>query len=156
MNCGRTTADKNHTGRGNSFHSNERAARWQEFAGPRGSVGQQLVIVASSVKRAQLAFTKWPRRFCCQQDSLLSLQKGFSLPKLTVLRRSAETPRETRYCFTAVARRSPRARLYSVEPRSSQWPSMVALIDGWPFKKSAVWARAARASGRMSALSKSK
>src|ERR1700731_974254 len=102
---------------------------------------------------AQLAFTKWPRRFCCQQDSLLSLQKGFSLPKLTVLRRSAETPRETRYCFTAVARRSPRARLYSVEPRSSQWPSMVALIDGCPFKKAAVWEREARASGRMSALS---
>src|ERR1700731_968879 len=102
---------------------------------------------------ALLVNTKWPRRFCCQQDSLLSLQKGFSLPKLTVLRRSAETPRETRYCFTAVARRSPRARLYSVEPRSSQWPSMVALIDGCPFKKSAVWEREARASGRMSALS---
>jgi hypothetical protein len=27
-----------------------------------------------------LAITKWPRRFCCQQDSLLSMQKGFSLP----------------------------------------------------------------------------
>ena len=27
------------------------------------------------------------------------MQKGFSLPKLTVLMRSAEMPRETRYCF---------------------------------------------------------
>jgi hypothetical protein len=27
-----------------------------------------------------LAMTKWPRRFCCQQDSLLCVQNGFSLP----------------------------------------------------------------------------
>ena len=27
------------------------------------------------------------------------MQKGFSLPKLTVLMRSAEIPKETRYCF---------------------------------------------------------
>jgi len=71
------------------------------------------------------AGTKWPRRFCCQQVSLDSVQKGFSLPKLTVLRLAAGMPRLTRYCLTALARRSPRARLYSVEPRSSQWPSML-------------------------------
>src|ERR1700731_4252181 len=39
MNCGRTAASKNHTGRGNSFHSHYKAARWQEVARPRGSVG---------------------------------------------------------------------------------------------------------------------
>src|SRR5229473_3923720 len=115
----------------------------------RSSIGHR----GEQGEAAQLDFTKWPRRFCCQQASLLSVQKGFSLPKLTVLRRSAEMPEETRNCFTALARRSPRPRLYSVEPRSSQWPSMVALMDGWAFKKSAVLERAVRASGRMSALS---
>src|SRR5579872_1080644 len=27
-----------------------------------------------------LVMTRWPRRFCCQQASLLSVQNGFSLP----------------------------------------------------------------------------
>jgi hypothetical protein len=27
-----------------------------------------------------LPYTKWPRRFCCQQASLDSLQNGFSFP----------------------------------------------------------------------------
>src|SRR6267378_4154093 len=35
-----------------------------------------------------------------------------------------------RFCLTALARRSPRARLYSVEPRSSQWPSTVTWASG--------------------------
>src|SRR6266850_3401484 len=65
-------------------------------------------------------------------------------------------PSDTRNCFTALARRSPRPRLYSVEPRSSQWPSMVTLNRGYFFRKSAVVESAARASGRISALSKSK
>src|SRR6266403_371778 len=128
---------------------------------PRGGKGLPGLAADSVTKRSwrrtseagQLAFTKWPRRFCCQQASLCSMQKGFSLPKLTVPRRSAEMPRDTRYCLTALARRSPRPRLYSVEPRSSQWPSIVALIDGYFFKKSAVVESEARASGRMSALS---
>src|SRR6266853_1770435 len=102
------------------------------------------------------ARTKWPRRFCCQQASVLWVQKGFSLPKLTVLMRSAEMPRETRYCLTAPARRSPRARLYSVEPRSSQWPSMVTRTPGLLRRNSAVLVSASRASARMSALLKSK
>src|SRR5216684_193210 len=131
---------------------------------PRGGKGLPDLAAYSSPnghrreqgEAGQLAFTKWPRRFCCQQASLCSMQKGFSLPKLTVPRRSAEMPRDTRYCLTALARRSPRPRLYSVEPRSSQWPSMVALIDGYFFRKSAVAESEARASGRMSALSKSK
>ena len=29
--------------------------------------------------------TKWPRRFCCQHDSLCSLQNGASLPLLTTV-----------------------------------------------------------------------
>ena len=40
--------------------------------------------------------TKWPRRFCCQQLSLLSVQKGVSLPLLMTVMRSAATPRLTR------------------------------------------------------------
>ena len=36
--------------------------------------------------------------------------------------RPAETPRLTRYSFTALARRAPSARLYSRVPRSSQLP----------------------------------
>src|SRR5215469_14756903 len=63
---------------------------------------------------------KWPRRFCCQQDSVCSVQNCFSLPQLVVLRLVAGIPRLMRYSLTALARRWPRARLYSVEPRSSQ------------------------------------
>src|SRR4051812_19033440 len=40
-----------------------------------------------------------------------------------VLSLSAGTPSCTRKSFADVARRSPRPRLYSAEPRSSQWPS---------------------------------
>src|SRR5579859_589116 len=46
--------------------------------------------------------------------------------------------------------------LYSVEPRSSQWPSIVTFICGYLRRKSAVWPSAWRASVRMSALLKSK
>src|SRR5216684_6516422 len=124
---------------------------------PRGGKGLPDLAAYSSPnghrreqgEAGQLAFTKWPRRFCCQQASLCSLQKGFSLPKLTVLMRSAEMPRETRYCLTAPARRSPRARLYSVEPRSSQWPSTVTRMPGLLRKNSAVLVSASRASARM-------
>src|SRR5467141_4202554 len=132
-------------------HSKKRGAAYPSRKALR--VKSRPCVFGAKKRRYGLAGTKWPRRFCCQQDSLDSMQKGFSLPKLTVLRFPAGMPRLTRYCLTALARRSPRARLYSVEPRSSQWPSMVALIDGWPFKKSAVWEREARASGRVSALS---
>ena len=46
--------------------------------------------------------------------------------------------------------------LYSVEPRSSQWPSMVTRICGYERKNSAVLARLSRASARTSDLLKSK
>ena len=40
--------------------------------------------------------TKCPRRFCCQHDSLSSLQNGCSLPLLTMVTRLAAMPRLTR------------------------------------------------------------
>src|SRR5438034_11747994 len=40
--------------------------------------------------------TKCPRRFCCQHDSLPSLQNGCSLPLLTMVTRLAAMPRLTR------------------------------------------------------------
>ena len=43
-----------------------------------------------------LVTRKWPRRFCCQQASSLSVQNGASSPLLTVMMRSAEMPRLTR------------------------------------------------------------
>src|SRR5204862_754243 len=39
---------------------------------------------------------KCPRRFCCQQLSLCSVQTGASLPLLTISMRLAATPRFTR------------------------------------------------------------
>src|SRR6516162_8328453 len=92
--------------------------------------GRSLAAPLPKTCSNHLLGTKWPRRFCCQQASVDSMQKGFSLPQLVEVRRSAGTPRLTRYCLTALARRSPRARLYSVEPRSSQWPSMVTRAWG--------------------------
>src|SRR5579859_5319221 len=134
----------------------KRAAGGQEFARPCGLISHEAVMATDRSETPQLALTKCPRRFCCQQGSPCSWQKGFSLPKLTVVSCPAETPSETRYCFTAAARRSPRPRLYSVEPRSSQCPSMVAFTDGCALKNSAVEASAWRASARISALSVSK
>src|SRR5579862_2377917 len=52
--------------------------------------------------------------------------------------RAAETPRLTRYSFTALARRAPSARLYSRVPRSSAWPSTVTRTDGY-FDSHAAW-----------------
>ena len=62
----------------------------------------------------------WARRFCCQQASFDSVQNCFSLPKLMTRMRSAATPALTSAVLAALARFSPRARLYSAEPRSSQ------------------------------------
>jgi len=65
-----------------------------------------------TVQNDYLFSTKCPRRFCCQQDSFDSVQNGFSIPKLTVLIRSAGTPAATNAFLTALARLSPKARLY--------------------------------------------
>src|SRR5215510_10766018 len=70
--------------------------------------------------------------------------------------RSACTPRDTRYVCVAFARRSPRARLYSAVPRSSQWPSIKTSSLGLAVSQAAFASRIFASPGRMSALSKSK
>src|SRR5262245_30687633 len=103
------------------------------------------------------AVTTWcPRRFCCQQDSLFSLQTGCSLPLLTTVSRPAGTPRFVRYSFTALARREPRARLYSALPRESQCPSTLICVLVHFFIQSAFFCSRGFASSRISDLSRSK
>src|SRR5260370_30542426 len=104
----RRTANKIHTGRGTALTL---------IRGPRG--GKSLPGLAAGCvtnrssqqtgEAAQLDFTKWPRRFCCQQASLLAVQNGFSFPELTVATPAANTPQETMDFFTALAPLAPRA-----------------------------------------------
>ena len=47
-------------------------------------------------KRYLPVIRKCPRRFCCQHDSVASLQNGCSLPLLTTWIRLAGTPSVTR------------------------------------------------------------
>src|SRR5215510_1811066 len=54
-----------------------------------------------------------------------------------------------------LARRSPSARLYSLVPRSSQWPSMSTRLS-LDFSHEALASRIFASPGRMSYLSKSK
>src|SRR5207247_4870201 len=56
----------------------------------------------------------------------------------------------------ALARRSPSARLYSLVPRSSQWPSMSTSIVLLLFSHAALASSIFVSLGRMSYLSKSK
>src|SRR5690349_22655353 len=65
-------------------------------------------------------------------------------------------PSETRKFLAELARRSPRARLYSRVPRSSAWPSTVTVKFGYCFRKPAQRSTVRRASGFRSDLSKSK
>jgi len=125
---------------------------------PRGGKGLPGLAAVSVTKRSS-----WPtcealvglpngRGVLLQQASLLWLQKGFSLPKLTVLRRSAETPRERVLLDGAGAASRPGPSCIPWSPaRRSGLDG--ALIDGYFFRKSAVVESATRASGRMSALS---
>src|SRR5207247_508220 len=64
------------------------------------------------------------RRFCAQAPSSWPCASGRSSPYELVSMRPPSMPWLTRYCFAAVARRLPRARLYSSDPRSSQCPLM--------------------------------
>jgi len=74
-----------------------RAAAWIKKTSP-------LSLIASGERglgvrvffRYLAVMMKWPRRFCCQQDSDSSLQTGCSLPLLTVWTRSAPMPRLVR------------------------------------------------------------
>src|SRR6266542_3077258 len=58
--------------------------------------------------------------------------------------------------MAALARRSPSARLYSIVPRSSQWPSIRRSWSGFALSQTALWSRILASPGRMTALSKSK
>src|SRR3954467_7939747 len=58
-------------------------------------------------------------------------------------------PNEIRYARAAIARRSPKARLYSAVPRSSQWPSTVTAqlvyrFSSAAFSSSVFWFAALR------------
>src|ERR1700720_669922 len=85
--------------------------------------GKPRLYYASNPRPYCPASTKCARRFSCQHCSPDSVQNGFSLPKLVVVTRLAATPADTNACFADCARLSPSDMLYSVEPRSSQWPS---------------------------------
>src|SRR6185437_5461435 len=73
-----------------------------------------------------------------------------------VLSASWLTPSWISCCRAEPARRSPRARLYSVDPRSSQLPSICTFQFGCDFMACAMLATVWTASGRRFALSKSK
>ena len=59
-------------------------------------------------------------------------------------------------CAALPARSAPSARLYSVEPRSSQWPSITMVASGFFFIYNAWDSNASRASLEISAESKAK
>src|SRR6267142_4470249 len=122
----------------------------------RVAAGWRRVRLRLQTGNSYLCRTKWPRRFCCQHCSLDSLQNGFSFPALEVPMLFVGTPPRTSASFTAAARLSPSARLYSVEPRSSQWPSTLKRTLGCCFRKPALAAICCCASGRRSKLSYSK
>src|SRR5438132_10109171 len=65
-------------------------------------------------------------------------------------------PTDTRYVRAATARRSPKARLYSAVPRSSQCPSIVTVQLGYFFRTAASASSAAWPAALTSALSSSK
>src|SRR5262249_47620152 len=65
-------------------------------------------------------------------------------------------PSATRYARAAAARRSPRARLYSAVPRSSQWPSTVTAQLAYFLSKPAFSSRTLWLVGPRSLLSSSK
>src|ERR1041385_8906109 len=72
-----------------------------------------------------------------------------------IVMRLACTPWETRQFIVALARRSPSARLYSLVPRSSQWPSISTRLS-FDFSHVALVSRIFASLARMSYLSKSK
>lgn len=70
--------------------------------------------------------------------------------------RSGSMPSCIMTCAALFARCAPSARLYSVEPRSSQWPSMTMLVSGCFFIYSAWDSSVSRASSEILAESKEK
>src|SRR6266513_2772338 len=73
-----------------------------------------------------------------------------------IVMRLACTPCDTREFIADLARRAPSARLYSLVPRSSQWPSMRTRRFRLVFSHDALESRTFASSGRISYLSKSK
>src|SRR4051812_25705314 len=65
-------------------------------------------------------------------------------------------PSDTRYARAAIARRSPKARLYSAVPRSSQCPSIVTDQLGYFFSSAALASSAFCEAALRSLLSSSK
>ena len=79
----------------------------------------------SSDIRSTGSYTKCARRFCCPARFRALGAERLLFAVADVRIRLAEMPSEISACLVALARLSPSARLYSVEPRSSQCPSMV-------------------------------
>src|SRR5262249_15525813 len=96
------------------------------------------------------------RRFLLQHASFFSVQTGRSAPYEMIDIRSVDTPREAREFIVLLARRSPRARLYSGVPRSSQWPSIRTSCSGCSRSQVALVSSVCASPGLISALSKSK
>ena len=63
--------------------------------GPDGSSDRSQPSSSTPPRRYLAVIRKWPRRFCCQQASLSSEQNGCSSPLLTMVMRSAVSPRLT-------------------------------------------------------------
>src|SRR5205823_14745485 len=144
---------RDRAGRAGVQHHRRRAAgRPRSESGGAVTCASEVGLISS-----QRGFTEnTTRRFCDRQASVGSGQSWISFPKLTVEVRSAATPRETRYSRAAPARRSPRARLYSAVPRSSQYPSIRTSMWGFALSHSALASRIVASSGRIADLSKSK
>lgn len=89
-------------------------------------------FVCYGFRKTTLAFMipNSSRRFVAQAASLCAGSSGRSLPYDTASTRPASIPWLTRYCLAVIARRLPKARLYSSEPRSSQFPAMRIRSEG--------------------------
>ena len=110
--------------------------------------------------RAYCTFSS-ARRFIARPSGLslpffMLSATGSDSPLPTVSRRPASTPRDTRYCSTARARRSDNLWLYASEPMESVWPSIITLMFGLSFKICAASSRTGTNSSLILALSKSK
>ena len=70
--------------------------------------------------------------------------------------RSDSTPSWMIACSALPARNAPSAKLYSDEPRSSQWPSIIIWVSGFFFRYRACFFNSLRASLEISAESNAK
>ncbi len=96
--------------------------------------------------------TKWTLRFFCQHELLCWRHNGRSFPKLVTSTCKVSKPRFSRYCWTPLARRSPRTRLYSTVPISSVRPSSNTFFTPFAFNRLAFSSTVVRASSRRTIL----